>query len=321
MNITRCLAGFALIGFLAGCGGGSDAAEASVRLAGAIDRPATLSLATLQRQPPVTQAVTFHSGTTPQTHSYTGASTWGLLSGAGIQLDASSKSDGLNRYLLATGADGYRAVFSLGELNPDFGNRPSIVAYAETTTGTRSALDASSGPLRITAPGHVKGGRYVSQLTTLEVRASGSTAAGSGGGTSNSFAVSGAVTRPATFDLAALQRLPATSQTVGGVVYTGVSLWTLLDSTTGLQTDSSLKNPALSMYAVATGTDGYKALVSLGEVDPGFGNRAVLVAHTANGTGLGANGVARLVVPGDGKLGRSVSNLGSIEVFTAPASP
>lgn len=332
MKRTRasCVVGLTFAATLvAGCGGGDGggatatataSAGTSVRLTGAVDRPATLSAAALQQRPVVTQTVTFASGTTPQTHTYTGAGTWSLVDGAGIQLDAARKNDVLDRYLLATGADGYRVVFSLGELHPEFGNRPSIVAYAETTAGVDAALDTSSGPLRITAPGDAKGGRYVSQLTTLDVRASGSTVTGGSGGVSGSFTVSGAVSRPRTFDLAALQALPVTSLTVGGTVYTGASLWTLLNSAPGLQADPSLKNPTLAMYAVATGTDGYRALVSLGEIDPGFGNRTALVAYTANGTGLGANGVARLVVPGDTKLGRSVSNLKSIEVFTAPAT-
>ncbi len=308
-------------GTLAGCGGGGGGDESAVRLGGAIDRPAPLNLAALQAQPPVTQTVTFNSGTTPQTHTYTGAGTWALLDAAGLQFDATKRNDLLNRYLLATGADGYRVVFSLGELNPEFGNRASLVAYAETTGGARAALDAGSGPYRITSPGDVKGGLYVSALARLDVRASASTVAGNGSATSAAVAVSGAVTRPARFDVAALRALPATTQTVGGIAYTGATLWSLLSTTAGLQTDTSLKNPSLAMYALATGTDGYKALVALGEIDPGFGNRPVLVAYAANGAALGANGAVRLVVPGDVRLGRSVSNLQSIEVFTAPASP
>lgn len=317
---TRATAsGFLSLALLAGCGGGT-AETIGLRIDGAVDRPASNGLRDLQAQPAVTQTVTFNSGTTPQTHTYTGANLWALISAAGLQTDATRKNDVLNRYVLATGADGYRAVLSLGELNPEFGNKASLVAYAETVNGTPAALSAADGPYRATAPGDIKGGRYVSNLVRLDVRASGSTATGTGG-TSPSFAVSGAVTRPMAFDLAVLQQLPVASQTVGGSVYTGVSLWTLLNGTTGLQFDAAVKNASLAMYAVATGSDGYKALVALGEIDPGFGNRQVLVAYSANGAALGTNGAFRLVVPGDIKLGRSVSNLVSVEVFTAAAAP
>ena len=316
--------------FLAGCGGSdgpvhgvalppiaAPAPAPGFRIDGAVERPASYTAADLATRPAVTQAVSFASGGGPQSHVYTGASLWSLLNAAGLRADASRKNDLLGRYALATGADGYQVAFALGELNPDFGNKPSLVAYAETTAGTSQALPGSDGPFRVTAPGDVKGGRYVSGLVRLEVRASASTASGTGGGVAPSFAVSGAVGQPASFDLAALQALPATTQVVGNVSYTGVSLWTLLNAAVGLKTDPKQKNASLSMYAVATGSDGYKALVSLGEIDPNFGNKPALVAYSADGAALGRNGMARLIMPADTRQGRSVSNLVAIEVVSA----
>lgn len=305
----------ALLLALAACGGSDDGP--AVRVQGAVERAGDYDTAALQRQAAVTQSVTFTSGSSSQSRTYTGATLWSVLNDAGIALDAKKKNDGLNRYVLATGSDGYRVAFGLGEINPGFGNKASVVAYAETVNGSSGPLASTDGPFRVTAPGDAKGGRYVSNLVRLEVRPSGSTALATGGGVSGSFAVSGAVTRTASFDLAALQALPASTLTVSGTTYTGVNLWTLLNGTTGLKTDATAKNPTLAMVAVATGSDGYKALVSLGELDPGFGNKAALVAYAINGEGLGANGMARLVVPGEVKQGRSVSNLTSIEVITA----
>jgi DMSO/TMAO reductase YedYZ molybdopterin-dependent catalytic subunit len=309
---------------LAGCGGGgSSDGVTALKVDGAVDRPASYTLGDLALVPPVAQAVSFSSGSAaPVPHVYAGPPLWTVLNGSGVQVDATKKNDILNRYLLATGADGYKVVFALGELSPDFGNKPSIVADGEVVANVPGPLNATDGPLRVTAPGDVKGGRYVSMLNHLTVRNSASTAAGTAaGGTSASFAVSGAVLRPQRFDLAALQALPAVTQTIAGTSYTGVSLFTLLNSTTGLSVDATAKNPSLAMYAVATGSDGYKAMVSLGEIDPGFGNRGALIAYQTAGAGLGANGVARLVVDGDVKQGRSVSNLIAIEVFAAAAAP
>lgn len=158
----------ALVSFAA-CGGDSDdvvpppASPKVVAVQGALDRPASLSVADLQALAPVTQTVNYGSGSGPQTHTYTGTNLWNLLDQAGIRVDAARKNDVLGKYVLATGADGYKAVFALGELKPDFGNRASLVVYAETTNGTSGAL-ASDGPVRVTAPGDVKGGRYVSAL-------------------------------------------------------------------------------------------------------------------------------------------------------------
>ncbi|WP_371086344.1 molybdopterin-dependent oxidoreductase [Variovorax sp. RCC_210] len=140
-------------------------------------------------------------------------------------------------------------------------------------------------------------------------------------GASPSFTVSGAVARRATFDLAALQALPAVTQTVGSNSYTGVSLWALLnDASVGLKPDTAVRNPVLSMYAVLVGSDGYRAVVSLAEIAPESGNRAALVAYSLNGAPLGRNGMARLVLPGDVKPGRSVARLAAIEVFAAQLS-
>lgn len=140
-------------------------------------------------------------------------------------------------------------------------------------------------------------------------------------GASPSFTVSGAVARRATFDLAALQALPAVTQTVGSNSYTGVSLWALLnDASVGLKPDTAVRNPVLSMYAVLVGSDGYRAVVSLAEIAPESGNRAALVAYSLNGAPLGRNGMARLVLPGDVKPGRSVARLAAIEVFAAQPS-
>ena len=140
-------------------------------------------------------------------------------------------------------------------------------------------------------------------------------------GISPSFTVSGAVGKRASFDLAALQALPATTLAVGANSYTGVSLWALLnDASVGLKPDSAVRNPVLSMYAVLVGSDGYRAVVSLAEIAPESGNRLALVAYSINGAPLGRNGMARLVMAGDVKPGRSVARLAAIEVFAAQPS-
>ena len=155
--------------------------------------------------------------------------------------------------------------------------------------------------------------------TPASVPAPAVTAAGEG--VSPAFTVSGAVARRATFDLAALKALPAITETVGGTTYVGVSLWDLLNTTTGIVTDPAVKNDVLDKFVVATGSDGYKALISMGEIDPAFGDQPDLVAYEADGTLLDTNGFARLVVPGDVKAGRYVSNLINLQVFSAAPVP
>lgn len=146
--------------------------------------------------------------------------------------------------------------------------------------------------------------------------------ANSGARVSPTVTVSGAVNKPVTVDLAALQALPATRQTTNGSAYTGVALWTLLAQKAGgiKPGATSGKNPTIAMYVVATGSDGYRAVLSLAEIDPEFGNKPVLVAYSIDGKPLDRSGMARLVVPGDVKAARSVSNLAAIEVVALPAA-
>ena len=289
----------------------------SIAVSGAVDKPTAYTAARLAALPQVTQTDIFASGTTPQTHTWAGPTLWSVLDATGLQARPGVKNDLLNRYVLATGTDGYRVVYALGELNPAFGNRADLVATQETIAGKTAPL-TGDGLARVTAPGDVKGGRYVANLASLAVRAAGSTMPGTGGGHSDQFDVTGTVVNGKTFDLAALKALPAITETVGGTTYVGVSLWDLLNTTTGIVTDPAVKNDVLDKFVVATGSDGYQALISMGEIDPAFGNQPDLVAYQANGELLASNGFARLVVPGDAKAGRYVSNLINLQVFTAP---
>lgn len=306
---------------LTACADGSDSADTALRVRGALERSADLAVDQIRQRPAITQTVSYVSGAdnATKTHSYTGTSTWSLLGGLGFASDPAKKGDLLNRYLLATGADGYQVVLSSGELNPAFGNKQSLVAYEEARPGAVSALSDQEGPLLLTVPGDRRGSRYMSNLVQLEWRAPppAAPAPSAIGGAASGVAVYGAVDQPMRFDVASLKALPTTTLTVGGGTYTGTSLWTLLNTVTRIDSRNSpqKKYPTLRMAAVATAADGYSVLLALGEIDPTFGNRNVLLAYSVDGQPLDRSGPIRLVVAGDDKTGRSVSNLESIQVF------
>ena len=60
--------------------------------------------------------------------------------------------------------------------------------------------------------------------------------------------------------------------------------------------DPNVKNDALAHVVTATGSDGYRATVAWGELDPGFEAKPILVATFEDGQPLGDAG-PRLVVP------------------------
>lgn len=99
--------------------------------------------------------------------------------------------------------------------------------------------------------------------------------------------------------------------------WSGVPLIDLL-APLGVPHGKTLMSRALAEYIVATGSDGYKTVVALGEVDPSFHPGVVLVADALDGKPLGAKtGPFRLVISQDRKPARSVRNLVSIEVKSA----
>ena len=99
--------------------------------------------------------------------------------------------------------------------------------------------------------------------------------------------------------------------------YSGVRLSDLL-AKLGAPLGKDLRGPALAMYVVASGSDGYKAVLALAEIDPAFHPGEVIVADIMNNAPLDAhNGPFKLVVTEDKRPARSVRNLVSISVKAA----
>jgi len=105
--------------------------------------------------------------------------------------------------------------------------------------------------------------------------------------------------------------------TKGDESYSGVRLADLL-ARMGAPLGSDFHGGAVATYIVATGSDGYKAVLALGEADPGFHPGEVIVADTVDGKTLDVhNGPLKLIVTEDKRPARSVRNLISIELKSA----
>jgi len=141
------------------------------------------------------------------------------------------------------------------------------------------------------------------------------------GGVSNHFRVTGEVQHRTDFDLEKLEALPVTNENVwyfagGSVVnasFTGALLWDVLNSA-GIVVDPNVKNDILRKIVIVVGSDRYQAVIAAGELVPQFGGEQIIVAYRENGHLLGADGFARLIVPGDKAGGRAVANVVRIDV-------
>lgn len=152
------------------------------------------------------------------------------------------------------------------------------------------------------------------------------------GGVSTSFDIIGAVLKPQSFNRQSLQAMkPSTTawDYFGGgssarpSEFTGILLWDLLNDV-GVEVNPAVKNDLDRKYIVVTGTDCYQAVFAMGELDPAIaGTDQVTIAYaqkvSGHETSLGANGFARIIVPGDKKGARRVSNIAHIQVISVPA--
>jgi hypothetical protein len=117
----------------------------------------------------------------------------------------------------------------------------------------------------------------------------------------------------------ALQHVSATvhnPHTDKDEAYSGVPLATLL-AMINAPIGKELHGEALATYLVATGTDGYSAVLSLAEADPSFHGGQILVADARDGQPLGKSGPFQLIVSDDKRPARWVHNLAAITLQSA----
>jgi DMSO/TMAO reductase YedYZ molybdopterin-dependent catalytic subunit len=134
------------------------------------------------------------------------------------------------------------------------------------------------------------------------------------------LAVTGSVEKPLSLSADDLAHLPRTTIKVTNEhagkdeTYEGVLLSELLKQA-GVPQGSRLNGKALATYVEAEGSDGYRVIFSLAELDNDFEDSSVLVADKMDGQPIAGNlGPLRLVVPHDKRPARWVRMLRSIKV-------
>jgi hypothetical protein len=149
---------------LAGCTGG---VSNYFSVSGAVTEPTSFNLGMLKKFPPAQENVTYFAAGAVVSESFTGVLLWDLLNNSpvgGIVTDSTVKNDILHKVVVVTGTDCYQSVFAAGEFDPEFGGSQILVAYA---TGGQSL--GSDGFARIVVPGDKAGGRFVSNIASIQV--------------------------------------------------------------------------------------------------------------------------------------------------------
>ena len=88
-----------------------------------------------------------------------------VLTLAGVQLGNAMHGPRFTEALLVEAADGYKVVFALAEVDPDFATREILLA--DKRDG--KLLDDKQGPFRIIAPGDKRPARWIRQVTTFRI--------------------------------------------------------------------------------------------------------------------------------------------------------
>jgi len=119
---------------------------------------------------------------------------------------------------------------------------------------------------------------------------------------------------------ATLAPLPHTTVTVhnshtkADETYSGVPL---IDLLTKLGVSDKPHAGDLRLYVVATGSDGYEVVYSIGEITPDLNSATVIVADAENGKALAEDGPLKLIATEEKRPARWVRNLVAIRVMLA----
>ena len=128
------------------------------------DLPAkvTLTADDLSKMPRETASIPDTDGTNVK---YEGVLLREILKRAGAPIGKALRGKALASYIIAKAHDGYEVVFTLGEIDADFGNQSVLVA--DKRDG--KALFGYQGPFRLVCPNDKAGARSVRMLETLEL--------------------------------------------------------------------------------------------------------------------------------------------------------
>jgi DMSO/TMAO reductase YedYZ molybdopterin-dependent catalytic subunit len=308
----------------AGAAGASP--SSSLTVTGDILDPATYTASSLAALPQVSESVSYTASGSPVTATYSGPTIESLVAAAQINTNLTLRNAIVPFYATATSSNGSQIVYALSEIDPRFaggGPTPPLIA-----TSVNGGSLGANGFATTTAPRDLSNGRYLPNVVNLDIEPAAPIGpVPTAGGVPASFILSGQVANPGSYTLANLQAMPSVTETTtflgmhGSVTatYQGVSLWNLLNAA-GIVTTGAVDGSILDEYVLLIGTDGFESLVSLGEIDPQYGGQPDILAYNVNGAGLGDDGFAELVVPGDTFGGRYVYNIASIQVLDA-ASP
>lgn len=126
---------------------------------------------------------------------------------------------------------------------------------------------------------------------------------------------SGATVKMAAAEIAALPHQQISVDDHGKTVrFEGVPVRLVLEKA-GVTFGDTLRGKRLASCLLVEALDGYRVVIALPELDPGFTNRLILLADKADGYPLNSKeGPFRIIVPGERRMARWVRQVASLRV-------
>lgn len=132
-------------------------------LEGLLRHPQSMDLASLRRLPSDTVRVRYETARGDVVNaSFTGVPLWALLQAAGGLSDTARGAE-VRHIIRVTAGDAYVTVLSTGEIAPDFGARPALIAYQ------RDGVLLGGKGYYLVMPGDKRDSRYVSDVVSIRI--------------------------------------------------------------------------------------------------------------------------------------------------------
>jgi hypothetical protein len=135
---------------------------ALLKVSGQVPHPLSLTAQALATMPHVTLATKDRDG---KETSYSGVPIRTILDQAGVPSTQRMRNGAVALALVVEAADGYRAVFSLIEIDTQPADRPVLLADQRDS----KPLVPPEAPWRLIVPGDQRPTRWVRQVTTLRI--------------------------------------------------------------------------------------------------------------------------------------------------------
>ncbi len=138
------------------------ATSSLLEVGGEVARPISFTAAEFSKLPRRNVRANGHDGVESK---YQGVPLIEILAKAGVPTGKDLRGKALTLFVVVEASDGYRAVFALSELDPEFTDRVVLLADRRDD----KPLPAQAGPLQIVVPGEKKHARWVRMVTRLKV--------------------------------------------------------------------------------------------------------------------------------------------------------